>query len=513
MFTRRKAIVAAAALLAAACTSTPVAEPPKPTLDRFYQQQLTWGSCADYDGAADAVRAGLECTRVLVPLDYANPDGDTARIALSRQRARGAKIGSLLTNPGGPGGPGLTMPVGLAETPLADRFDVIGMDVRGLGASLPRLDCQDSAQLAVERQLLGFSNAWGEIDQIEEEHEDFAASCVQRSGRDLIAHVGTVDVARDIDVVRAVLGDEKLTYFGVSYGTRIGSTYAEMFPTRVRAMVLDGAIDPARNIDDPIVDGAAFQQAFDAYAADCAKAPDCPLGTDPARTTEAFRALTQTLLTPAAMADPDKLGYRDVLSIVINGLYHPRFWPEVTKVLTVVKQGGSYPFEEGTFSPGGENGDYVHKAVLCLEDARVTDRAAATELERRYRAAGPIFDPGQLANEIALDVCAFWPVPPNTQPHRLSAPGLPKTVVVATTGDPATHYQGGVNLAQALGAALLTYEGFQHGAVFDGVPCIDEPVMKYLNELVVPPDTRCTKPAVPVRATPQVQPTTPAPPR
>ncbi|MFD6464052.1 alpha/beta hydrolase, partial [Streptomyces roseolus] len=323
------------------------------------------------------------------------------------------------------------------------------------------------------------------------EHENFAASCVQKSGRELVAHVGTVDVARDLDVVRAVLGDDKLSYFGVSYGTRLGSTYAELFPTRVRAMVLDGAIDPARDIDDPVVDGAAFQQAFDAYGADCAKAPDCPLGTDPAHTTDAFHALMKTLLTPAAMVDPNKLSYSEALSIVVNGLYHPRFWPEVTKVLRIVKQGGAYPFEEESLSPGGENGDYVHKAVLCLEDTRVSDRAVATDLQRRYRAGGPMFDTGEPLTSVPLDICAFWPVPPNTQPHRFSAPGLPKTMVVATTGDPATHYQGGVDLARAMGASLLTYEGFQHGATFDGVACIDDPVMKYLTELVAPPDTRC----------------------
>ncbi|MFC9892276.1 alpha/beta hydrolase [Nocardia sp. NPDC127579] len=494
MLKRRKAIVVAAALLAAACTSAPVAEPPKPTLDRFYQQQLTWGSCADFAGAEAAIKAGMECTRMLVPIDYGRPDGDTARIALSRQRSRGAKIGSLVTNPGGPGGPGLEMPAVLADSPLADRFDVIGMDVRGLGASLPRLDCRSSEQLAVERQLLGFSHAWGEIDQVEEENEGFVNSCVQRSGVNLLAHIGTVDVARDIDVLRAVLGDEKLTYFGVSYGTRIGSTYAEMFPTRVRAMVLDGAIDPALNIADPVIDGAAFQQAFDAYAADCTKAPDCPLGTDPARTTEAFHGLTRPLLAPEVFADPSKLTYFDVLPIVINSLYHPRFWPDLTRLLTAVKTGASFAIAEGALQLGGETGDFVHKAVLCLEEVRVTDRVTATDLERRYRAAGPIFDSGEAVDQIPLDACAFWPVPPNTQPHRLQAPGLPKTVVVATTGDPATHYQGGVNLARALGGSLITYEGVQHGAVFDGVPCVDEPVMRYLNELVVPGDLRCTKP-------------------
>ncbi|MEV0252091.1 alpha/beta hydrolase [Nocardia sp. NPDC050712] len=512
MFIRRKAtaesirfrpriVVAAAALLAAACTSAPVAAPPAPTLDRFYQQQLTWGPCTDYEGGADLVKASMDCARVVVPIDYADPDGDTARIALSRLRARGTKVASLLTNPGGPGVPGLEMPLALADTPLAQHFDMIGMDVRGLGASMPRLSCRGNEQLAIERQLLGFSNAWGEIDQIEEENEDYAGSCVQQSGIDLLAHVGTVDVARDIDVVRAALGDDKLTYFGVSYGTRLGSTYAELFPARVRAMVLDGAIDPARNIDDPVIDGAAFQQAFDGYAADCAKTPTCPLGTDPNRTTEAFRKLVQPLLDRPASADAGKLSYNDVLSLVISGLYHPRFWPQVTEVLAAVASGGTFTPEDA-FQPGGDNGDYVHKAVLCLEDRRVTDRATATELERRYRAAGPIFDTGDLPDQIPLDTCAFWPVPPSTQPHQFHAPGLPKTVVVVTTGDPATEYQGGVNLAKAMGASLITYEGFQHGATFDGVSCVDDPVVKYLTDLVAPPDTRCAKPAESAAPTP-----------
>ncbi|MEV0293393.1 alpha/beta hydrolase [Nocardia sp. NPDC050710] len=507
MFNRRKAtagsigararwsVVVAATLLVAACGSDTVETPPAPTLDRFYQQKLIWGSCDGFKGGKDLGAAGIECTRVLVPVDYARPDGDTARIALSRSRARGTRVAALLTNPGGPGVPGLGMPLDLAQTPLAERFDLIGMDVRGLGASTPRISCRGAEERLTDRLLLGLSNVFGEIDQVEEEREDYATSCVQQSGIDLIAHVGTVDVARDLDVIRSVLGEAKLSYYGVSYGTRIGSTFAEMFPDRVRAMVLDGAIDPTTNIADQVIDAAAFQHAFDAYAADCAKSATCPLGTDPRRATAAFRSMVLPLIEhPLRTPEGAEIDYDWIMGLTLNSMYHTRFWPTLTQALTAVAQRRGGPISTGE---GAEfdNGPDVHNAVLCLEEVRVTDRTTATDLDRRSRAAAPILDDGLAPDQVPLDPCAFWPVPPNFQPHRPTVPGLPKTVVVATTGDPATWYQGGVNLAAALGSALITFEGFQHGATFDGVPCVDEPVVKYLVDLVPPSNIRCTGPA------------------
>ncbi|MBF6125323.1 alpha/beta hydrolase [Nocardia brasiliensis] len=491
------ALLTVVVLLAAGCGGgTDAAPPPVPTLDRYYQQQIAWGSCDDYPGGgAELTAAGIQCTRVTVPIDYGRPDGETAQIAISRLRATGAKVASLLTNPGGPGVPGLLMPLALAKLPVAERFDVIGMDVRGLGASTPLVRCRSTKEHLTSRRVLGMTDPFAEIDQIEQENEEYADSCAQRTGLALLGHVGTGDVARDMDVIRAVLGDRKLTYFGGSYGTRLGSTYAELFPDRVRAMVLDAPVDPTTNIGDEVITSAGFQQAFDAYAADCAKAPDCPLGTDPKKATEAYRALVLPLIRrPIRTQDQRGLDYDAVITATIASLYNPESWPALTRGLTELANGRG----DALLGEAGEyqevSSDDVHRAVLCLEEVRVTDRAVATDIDRRSRSAAPIFDDGVATDQTPLDACAFWPIPPTAQPHVPNVAGLPKVVVVAVTGDPATPYAGGVTLAKTLGAALITYEGTQHGVTFEGVACVDEPVLKYLIDLTTPAEgLRCRK--------------------
>ncbi|MEV0340186.1 alpha/beta hydrolase [Nocardia sp. NPDC050713] len=484
-----RALGAAALLTLAACGGSDTAA--SPDLGRYYDQHVAWGSCADFPHGAELAAGGLECGRVTVPLDYAEPDGATASIAVSRLPARGERVASLLTNPGGPGSPGIVMPLMFAKSEVAQRFDVIGVDVRGLGASTPKVVCLTPEEYQAERNELDVDYSPEGIAQTERENRDYVAKCVQRTGVDVLANVGTRDVARDFDVIRAALGDEKLTYYGGSYGTRLGSTFAEMFPDRVRAMVLDGGVDPATDMVDAVVFSRGFQQAFDAYAAECAKAPDCPLGTDPARATAAFHALVLPLIDrPAATADPRGLGYRDALSAVANSLYNPAGWPGITEGLKELADGRGdalLAFADVIASPSIVERD-LQQAVFCLEEKRVTDRAEAAELDRRTRSAAPIFDDGRGTGQAPLGVCAFWPVPTNSQPHVPSVSNLPKVVVVSVTGDPATPHEGGKNLARALGASLVTYEGVQHGVFGQGVACVDEPVSRYLIDLTPPPE-------------------------
>lgn len=491
------ALLAVALLGATACDDDAAPEPPAPTLDRFYNQQLTWGSCDGYAGGKELGAAGIDCARVRVPVDYAKPDGETALIAISRLKAHGTKVASALTNPGGPGGPGLEMPLSLAKSALAERFDIIGIDVRGLGASTPKVECLTTEESWREEQILGLDDFFGEIDQIEEESEDYAISCAQRTGLEFLGHVGTVDVARDMDVIRAVLGDTKLTYVGWSYGTRIGSTFAELFPDRVRAMVLDGPVDPTTNMLDPVIGSAAIQAAFDAYAADCAKAPDCPVGTDPAKANETYRALVEPLLEkPLTTSDSRMITYEDIRSATLSAMYSDKLWPELTRGLTELSRGNGDALLGDAEAYNEEINSDVYNAVLCLEEIRVTDRKVAADLDRRADAAAPVFDTkaGAGHSEAPLEECAFWPIAPTAQPHVPTIVGLPKVVVVATTIDPATPYQGGVNLAKTLGAALITNEGAQHGIAFDGKACIDDPLMKYLVDLTPPADgLRCPR--------------------
>jgi len=476
--------------------------PVPPGLERYYAQQPAWGSCAGFatTEADQAVYAdtALQCARLEVPLDYAAPAGRTAQIAVLRHVSTDrARIGSLVLNPGGPGGSGTQAAAYASATLGGGPFDVVGFDPRGIGASTPRVDCLTPAESLVERTDLDVDPSPAGVAAAEAETRDYVARCVARSGgADVLANVGTRDVARDLDVLRAALGERRLTYFGTSYGTLLGSTYAEMFPGNVRALVLDGAVDPAQPVVEEDIDQlAAFQGAFDAYAVQCARAPDCPLGTDPARATATFQALTRPLVgSPIPVGAGRVLGYPDAVAATVGSLYNPLGRPALTEALRALARGdgGTLLALADTFF-GTVDRD-ITLAVRCVDDERVTDRAEVVDVGRRMLAAAPFADPG-VSVVGALNACAFWPVPPTTTPHLPRVSGLPPVLVVSTTGDPATPYRAGVVLADALGGVLLTVEGTQHGVVAQGYPCVDELVADYLVELRLPPrGVRCTLP-------------------
>lgn len=489
-------VVAAAVLVSAAgCGSSGGAT--GTTMDRYYGQQVEWGSCQGFSPAeAKLTKAGMQCARVTVPIDYQKLDGATAQIAISRLPATGARVASMLTNPGGPGGLGLTLPLMFAKAEVAQRFDVIGVDVRGLGASTPKVVCRTDAEYQAERTELTADHTPAGIARIETREQALVANCVQRTGLEFLGHVGTADVARDFDVIRAALGDEKLTFFGASYGSRLGSTIAELYPARVRAMVLDGGVDPAQDMVDDVTFLTGFQHAFDAYATDCAQAADCPVGTDPAQATQRFRALVNPLIEhPVPAVDDRELGYNDAVQAVTMSMYNPAGRAGITKGLTELTHGRGdtlLKIADAVSSPGFVDHD-LHMAVLCGEETRMTDRTAAADRDHRVRTAAPIFDDGHGTDQAPLDRCAFWPLPVFAQPHAPVVTGLPKVVVVGTTGDPATPYVGGVNLARALGATMVTYEGVQHGVFGQGKDCIDGPVTRYLIDLTPPAEgIRCS---------------------
>lgn len=237
-----------------------------------------------------------------MPLDYESLGGRTARIALLRVKAKGEpskRLGSLLLNPGGPGISGMsyaaTVAQAAADSPITQQFDLIGFDPRGVGASTPALDCFTDAEREAEATLSTLNS--GVNDYTEDGTRQLYKKRAERSGgEEVLAHVGTRDVARDMDVLRAVLGDKKLTFAGSSYGTRLGAVYAEMFPLNVRAMVLDGAVDPTKGTAARrLVQFAGFQHGFDNMSAFCATKADCLLGTDPKQARAVFQQLLQAL--------------------------------------------------------------------------------------------------------------------------------------------------------------------------------------------------------------------------
>ena len=218
-----------------------------------------------------------------VPVDYSKPDGDVAQIAMIRFKATGQKIGSLVVNPGGPGKSGRDAAKSFVSSlppSVRERFDLVGFDPRGVADSTPAVWCNSDADNdRLRADLEGLEYTPEGVAYIEKEAQEFVQRCVDKVGKEFLANVGTANVVKDLDAMRAALGDEKLTYFGYSYGTRIGSGYAEAYPHKVRAMILDGAVDPnADPIEENIRQAASFQKAFDDYAADCVDPLGLPAG-------------------------------------------------------------------------------------------------------------------------------------------------------------------------------------------------------------------------------------------
>jgi pimeloyl-ACP methyl ester carboxylesterase len=477
-----------------------------PDLREFYTQELTWGSCVSFASTPDEknvlVDPAFECAYLRVPLDYEEPDGRIAQIGVIRRQATDPdeRIGSLVTNPGGPGGSGIGALPGIAEGvgngAVAQRFDLIGFDPRGVGVSTPGLVCTTPAEKDAERA--------GELGPNDPEafNREYAAICAQRTGLDVLATVGTREVARDMDVLRAALGDERLSYLGYSYGTRIGTVYAKEFPERVRALVLDGAVDPSESTTESVVNQmAGFQQAFDAFAADCVQRADCPLGTDSAQAIDAYRALLQPLLdAPVPTADGRKLSFGDAQTATIKALYNTQLWEPLRLGLAELSAGQGTTliqladFYYGRTPDGGyDQSSDALTAVRCVDDPRVTDPAEIAEMRRELAEAAPFLDSG-LPSSVARGVCAFWPVPVTSEPAPTPA-GLPPVLVVSTTGDPSTPYQAGVDLAEELRGGLITAEGTQHTAAFNNSTCIDEAVSRYLVDLELPDEgTTCQLP-------------------
>lgn len=512
-------LLAVAALLVAGCGSTKHQGTPQgsasptasastsstasPDLAQYYDQKLDWFSCDEFLSGGDYPAGRSDCALMKVPVDYAKPTGPQAKIAVFRLKASGDKIGSLITNPGGPGGSGTEFLAGQAKKfatmEFSKNFDIIGFDPRGVGASTPTIHCETDKQRDQDRAT-NYPGTPAGVAAQEARNRQFGKDCSAKMGNEFLQHAGTADVVQDIDVLRAVLGDKQLNWLGFSYGTRIGTEYAVKFPTHVRAMINDGAVDPNENqVDENVRQNAAFQNAFNDYAAQCAKAPSCPLGTDPAKATARYQQLTRPLLTkPAKTGDPRGLSYGDAITGTTQALYSEDYWKYLTKGLTELAQGRGDTLLRmaDSYEDRRSDGTYgniqdAFTVIHCVDDEPITAQADVNRLDTEGRKAAPFRDDGTGTGLGARDECAFWPVHPTMTRGVPKAPGLPQTVVVSTTGDPATPYQAGVNLARDLGAVLVTNVGTQHTASFEGNQCLDAPLTDYLVTLKPPTGLTC----------------------
>jgi pimeloyl-ACP methyl ester carboxylesterase len=467
-------------------------------------EPVRWQPCKFVGGIESDLPARADCGRIAVPVDYDKPDDGTATLALIRFPATGQRIGSLVINPGGPGESGIEAAIGLVESlpqQVRERFDLVGFDPRGVGSSTPALWCNSDADNDRDRAKDQVDYSPAGVAAIEKDTKEFVQRCIDKMGKEFLGNVGTDNVAKDLDQIRQALGDDKLTYLGYSYGTRIGSAYAEQFPQNVRAMILDGAVDPnADPVQADIDQAAAFQKAFDDYAADCAKAPNCPLGTDPVKAVDVYRDMVAALVGhPAHTKDPRGLSYSDAVVGTIMALYSPSLWPHLTQGLEELRggSGDTLLVLADMYMRRDAKGHYSNAtdsriAVNCVDEPPITDRAKVIDEDRKIRDAAPFMNYGEFTGDAPLSTCAFWPVPPTSKPHAVSAPGLPPTVVVSTTGDPATPYQAGVDLAKQLGGGLITFNGTQHTVVFQGNACVDGYAAAYLLDGTMPPaDAKC----------------------
>ncbi|MET9661064.1 alpha/beta hydrolase [Streptomyces sp. NPDC006510] len=484
-----------AGLLISGCTSgsstsaSPSASstPPVPAaLNSYYAQQLKWRDCGV---------EGFQCTTMKAPLDYKNPDSGDIKLAVSRKKATGPgeRIGSLLVNPGGPGGSAIEYLQSYAAVgypaQVRARYDMVAIDPRGVARSEPVV-CLTGPQMDSYTEVDQTPDDAAEVTTLSGTYQQFAGGCEKRSG-EILPHVSTVETARDMDMLRSLLGDEKLNYVGASYGTFLGATYAGLFPARVGRMVLDGAMDPSLTAIDLNRDQTAgFETAFQAFAADCVKKTDCPLGTTSTAdaATRLKRLFADLDARPIATGDSRRLTESLGTTGVIAAMYDESAWPQLREALAGAQKGdgsGLLSLSDSYYErrPNGTYANlmFANAAVNCLDlppafaDAKAVPRAVPG-----FEKASPVF--GRAFAWAALN-CAHWPVPPTGTPHRIEAKGAAPIVVVGTTRDPATPYKWAQSLAGQLSSGtLLTYQGDGHTAYGRGSDCIDTAINTYLLE-------------------------------
>ncbi len=458
-----------------------------------------WSTCLDELAAA----AGLDCATLAVPVDHSEPDGETLELELARSESTGSpeeRIGSLLFNPGGPGGSGIEFLAGasaIMPVEITERFDLVSWDPRGVGDSTPvRCLTDEEKDAQIEGDLSPDTDE--ELDRAIEDQAEFAQGC-EDNHPELIDNMSTADVAEDLDLIRQALGDEQLNYVGFSYGTAIGATYATLFPDKVRAMVLDAAVSPeADDVQLGVAQAEGFERTYLSFISACDADPECALSGGTAATVEKVRNdLDATPLEVETESGRRELT-RDLFDIgLATALYDTTLWGPTARSIAEVSSGRGGGFilsladRQLGRNPDGtwDNSSDAQAMVNCADSTyRPTVEEAIADGDV-LAAASPTF--GETFRTGSLG-CVDWPLPANPVPDW-TAEGAPPIVVIGTEGDPATPYGWAEQMSAALqGSVLLTYEGDGHTAFLRAGACIDDAVAAYLVDLVVPaPGTRC----------------------
>jgi len=466
-------------------------EAPEAGLEPFYAQELEWSGCRD----------SFECATLEVPVDYDDPEGETIELALLRVPAAGEAIGSLVVNPGGPGAPGTEYAASSGRVfrkPLLEHFDVVGFDPRGTGGSSP-VDCFSDARM--DDYLAGDPDPDDpqEAAAFARDVRALGRGCVANSG-DLVNHVTTVEAARDMDVLRAALGEPRLTYFGASYGTKLGATYAELHPDRVGRFVLDGAVDVSLdNRAMTLGQARGFETALSAYVQDCIDSTDsCFLGS----TVDEGLATIKDLLDrvdrePLPTSGDRELRVGNAFYGVVTPLYNRDFWYVLSAALKQAVNGDGSALLQlsdlyASRGPDGyqDNSAEAIFAINCLDDPSAIPFSQAPEEYAEFEEASPTF--GRVF-AWSLTGCSGIRAESTVERPEIDAEGADPILVVGTTRDPATPYEWAESLADQLDSGvLLSRDGDGHTGYNSGNECVDTAVEDYLLEGTVPDDgTEC----------------------
>ena len=495
------AATAMSAVLLAGCSGSPQATPVVPSvmpsppsgLESFYSQPAAWSNCGNAD-----------CMLVKVPLDYSNPTGATIELNVSRVSSGDGDLGSLFVNPGGPGGSAFDyakFAEAVVSPDVLKHYDLIGVDPRGVASSSPIVCLTDSQKddLAVVDST---PDTPQEVDELVSESATLRDGCAA-SGSPLFGRMGTADVARDLDIVRAVVGDPSFNYLGKSYGTYLGAVYAELFPTNVGRMVLDGVLPASTDlVETTRVQAIALEQELEYFAQYCSESDECPWQGSPAEIVAQIQQWFTSLdATPLIATDGRQLTQALAESAVVSYLYFPpgdyeALLPALAAAVTKAQPDELLKLRDQR-AERDATGHYTSNAleafyaVTCVDRPFTGSSDDIAALAQEWTAEAPTFGP---ALAWGLLGCTGWPVEEGASVPvtSVTAAGAAPILVVGTTFDPATPYSWAEQVAGELeNAGLLTWDAHQHTAYSRGSACIDEQVDTYLLSGKLPVQQQC----------------------
>ena len=441
--------------------------PPGEGTGRYLAQQVLWQPCGKH-----------ECATVRAPLDWDAPDGQAITLAMLRVRSANPTRGPLFVNPGGPGGEGKGFAASIPQDAFAG-YDIVGWDPRGTGESTP-VRCASPEQLDAYARIDSSPDDEAEYEALVEASRDFARRCRAESGK-LLDHVSTLDTVRDLDLLRALLGADKLSYLGISYGSYLGAVYAEFFPERVGRMILDSAVDITKEPLDANAEG--FEIAFNSFVDWCLGRASCPFGVDREEVRSRIAAFVDGLDSAPLEAEGRQLTQTLAVLGIQSFFYGPESgYPRLVEALVSAMRGeGTKLLRASDWLTGRkDDGSYgtiasANPAIRCIDEADHGLEAARkqwTQVQRKAPLFGKWLGPST--------GCEVWTAAPQPQ-YRLTGAGAPPIMVMGTRLDAATPYRHAVSMAQQLESGfLLTFEGSGHGAIISGSRCVLDAARDYL---------------------------------